>query len=490
MGCDMSLMVEKKVDGRWIKYEQGGFNGSGRNANTPFDWRCYAIFSFLADVRQRDDITPISSPKGLPNDSEYLNEDLSNPYSLDYGYISTGTCYTKGDEIEKDIDHHSFSFLTIRELMDFDYGRMATDKETYREYLGEDFFCDLGTLIEIGNPDEVRIVFWFCGYMKVSVIIPVHNDLDYLDQTIYSLLWEEDGVDLEIIVINDGSIRQDGSPLEMKNWWGYPEIISVFNNDKCYGIGYAFDRGVELAQGEIIILSGADVLPKGRKCLKSLIETLKMNPDSILCCTTLGLSPDNLDLDSPNDRYYGADLVWKYAGYNEKYVSKILRTDGHYTQIIKGQWRKTKDGEEPYEVPCLLGAFYACSKEFYTRIGGFDTVKGELWQGHKKWGHLEPMLSLKARVYGGNTMIVPSVEVGHIFNRAVDGVRSKDYQIWNSLWIAETMLTERCRVELYSFLKAEHNLSVAQKWIQQNKSTVLKVRDRNEREGKLIDNLN
>ena len=183
-------------------------------------------------------------------------------------------------------------------------------------------------------------------------------------------------------------------------------------------------------------------------------------------------------------------MVWKYEGYNEKYVSKILRTDGHYTQIIKGQWRKTMDGEEPYEVPCLMGAFYACTKEFYQRIHGFDTVKGELWQGHKKWGHLEPMLSLKARVYGGNTMIVPSVEVGHIFNRPTDGVRSKDFQIWNSLWIAETMLTERCRAELYSFLKAEHNLSVAQKWIEQNKSNVLKVRERNEREGKLIDSIN
>ena len=79
--------------------------------------------------------------------------------------------------------------------------------------------------------------------MKVSVIIPVHNDSDYLDRTIHSLLWdssyEEDGVDLEIIVVNDGSIKQDGSPLEMKNWWGYPEIIRVINNDKCYGIGHA-----------------------------------------------------------------------------------------------------------------------------------------------------------------------------------------------------------------------------------------------------------
>jgi len=94
--------------------------------------------------------------------------------------------------------------------------------------------------------------------MKVSVIIPVHNDFDYLDNTINSILWdspsEEDGVDLEIVIINDGSIRQDGSPLEMKDWWGYPEIIKVVNGDKCYGIGYSFDRGVELAQGEIIVL--------------------------------------------------------------------------------------------------------------------------------------------------------------------------------------------------------------------------------------------
>lgn len=51
MGCDIHIIIEEKVLGiRWQKLN-----------NPPFNYRSYAVFAFLADVRNRTGIIPISN---------------------------------------------------------------------------------------------------------------------------------------------------------------------------------------------------------------------------------------------------------------------------------------------------------------------------------------------------------------------------------------------------------------------------------------------
>lgn len=324
--------------------------------------------------------------------------------------------------------------------------------------------------------------------MRVSIIIPTHNDFEYLDRVINALirgsLYDFDG---EIILVNDGSIDKDGTALliQQRYEFGFP-LVKVIENKKNYGVGYAFDRGVQEASGDILVLTACDVFPRGRSWLTDVVSAVETHPNSIGCATTIKLTPDNLDMTDASERYYGANLIHKYNGFKEEWRSKILRTNGHYMSILEGQWRHTKDSNEPYEVPCLLGALYFLTKDFYNKIYGFDTEKGNEWRGHKKYACLEPMLSLKARVYGGTTMLHPNIEVGHVFNRKIEGARSKDYQYWNKLWCAETMFSEEARQSLYSHLKFEHNLSVAQQWVKIHKKTIEEVRNRNIKEGTLI----
>lgn len=57
MGCDIHLHVEvKHADGRWLHYSQ------------PRIERWYDLFAKMADVRNSDEIDPISGPRGLPDD--------------------------------------------------------------------------------------------------------------------------------------------------------------------------------------------------------------------------------------------------------------------------------------------------------------------------------------------------------------------------------------------------------------------------------------
>ncbi len=155
MGCDIHAFAEvrSKKTGKW---SDDDFR--------PFDDRNYSLFAFLANVRNYDCCEPIAQPRGIPDDvSDYVNEEHQTWL----------------------FDGHSASHLTLRELLEFDYDKTfwnrRVDKQigpnhwtgaglaeegegqviSYRENLGENFFADLKHLATLGEPDDVRIVFWF-----------------------------------------------------------------------------------------------------------------------------------------------------------------------------------------------------------------------------------------------------------------------------------------------------------------------------------------
>lgn len=181
MGCDIHSFAEVRINGKWEKvgdhFSLGDLDREyykKDKSDSPFDWRSYSMFAFLAGVRNYDHCVPISEPKGLPSDSEYLNEKIED---------SWGRGETRFQDI-MDSDYHSMSWLSLRELLDFDYdkvfwNRRVTKKTdygwngaalaeegegkhvSYRDNLGEWFFVHLNDLKELGNPDDVRVVFWF-----------------------------------------------------------------------------------------------------------------------------------------------------------------------------------------------------------------------------------------------------------------------------------------------------------------------------------------
>jgi hypothetical protein len=170
MGCDIHSFAEVKRNNKWEKvndhftlddYDKKYYNKE--KGENPFDWRSYSTFAFLAGVRNYDHCKPISEPKGLPYD---LSEEVKQHYEY-WEYNS-----------------HSASYLTAKELLEFDYdkkfwNRRVTKTEgnctngaalaeegegrilTYRENLGEWFFKHLEELKTLGEPENVRIVFWF-----------------------------------------------------------------------------------------------------------------------------------------------------------------------------------------------------------------------------------------------------------------------------------------------------------------------------------------
>lgn len=109
MGCDIHLYVEKKTDGAWLNVSPPDLWDSWGNLEVNPDpavshysrekWfsdRNYELFAWLADVRNYHDQAPLAGERGLPSDaSEHVKRESDK-----YG-----------------VDGHSHSWFTVAELM-------------------------------------------------------------------------------------------------------------------------------------------------------------------------------------------------------------------------------------------------------------------------------------------------------------------------------------------------------------------------------------
>jgi GT2 family glycosyltransferase len=316
----------------------------------------------------------------------------------------------------------------------------------------------------------------------ISVIIPCLNENDNdLWDVIKNLTDGQKHSDLQIVIWNDGSMNSDGSLkciIDEQIPWSN---VVILNSSQRYGVGYGFDRMVEIASGDMIVLMGADIRPTKGKWLKSLKNAVKSN--ELACGCSVGLQM--------GFKRYGASIIWTMTHDDLPKNSPDLRNDPNYSEIIGCKWQNKKS-DEPYEIDAVYGACYWITKENYLRMHGFDTVAGQQWMGHKYWGHLEAHLSLKARVYGLKCMMYPDIETEHEFSRVTkdnfDSVRSirEDYHFWNRLWIAHTLLDARLRDECLNHLKFSKNLSEAKIMAKYHWREIQEVRQRNIKEGKLI----
>lgn len=93
---------------------------------------------------------------------------------------------------------------------------------------------------------------------KISIIIPAYNEAQTIAQLVKKIVEVRFPVDYEIILVDDHSQDRTHEIMQLLVKEDIPGRIKIFRNDQNRGKGYSILRGLEHAQGDIVVVQDAD----------------------------------------------------------------------------------------------------------------------------------------------------------------------------------------------------------------------------------------
>ncbi len=208
----------------------------------------------------------------------------------------------------------------------------------------------------------------------VTVVIISRNEGSELRATVTNLLDTLPPDDSELIVVDDGST--DGSTGCLDE---FPQLRLLHSDG--VGVARARNFGASHANGEIIVFADAHVrAPAG---------WLDPIAGALVAPNVGAVAPGIYSLTEPVRRGFGLHLTGP---------------------DLHASWR-TRQGLTPYPVPVLPGCFLAMRRETFACTGGFDA-------GMRQLGGNDNEISCRFWLLGFELLVVPQIEVGHLFRTA------------------------------------------------------------------------
>lgn len=212
MACEVrrngkwELVTDKVFKNRWYNPDSESSWAKDEYTDVPYDCRCYNLFAILADVRNGygfagcrtgDSFNPISLPKGYPEDMcDELKSDIDDyAYDERAGFLS---------------NEHSASWLTLKELLDYDWNQMHRDYG----YVSEDTYRDF--IMKGLQPNS-----WSGGVYGANIVHLSEEDMTDLINGLYN---REDGKQYYTSLYFDAKTYKDASG------GFYDDVIPVLQN--------------------------------------------------------------------------------------------------------------------------------------------------------------------------------------------------------------------------------------------------------------------
>ena len=281
----------------------------------------------------------------------------------------------------------------------------------------------------------------------LTIIIPFLNEGIEVERTVQSIKKTIIG-DCHVVLINDNS-DDDYDYVAVANKYNCQYIY----NDKRLGVAASRNKGVDLCNTPYFLLLDAHMRFYKKGWDKELLKNLKENPRTLICSQTKILNIN----DSGSIVELNNELVY-CAGYIDLGDKEIFRVAWNHIDL------------EPYnsliEVPCVIGAAYACSKEYWAYINGLD--------GLITYGTDEELLSVKVWLEGGRCLLARDWVVGHIYRKTFPyEVPSIDI-VYNRLFVLELLFPISLKKDLYSKMKFTYkdNFSKAYSMLRDNYKTI------------------
>lgn len=244
----------------------------------------------------------------------------------------------------------------------------------------------------------------------LTIIIPFKNEENEVYNTVKSLI-EQAGQEVHLILINDASDDK----------FDYKSIADSFNGEyiehsQPWGVAASREHGVSLCKTEFFIFFDAHMRAFTPDWATIVLKELQKEQQTIFCCATVAISKNDTKKAS-SIKGFGVTLDLQDLTY-------------HWNEIDPLPHNTTCN------IPCIMGASYACNISYWKRIHGVAGLHG--------YGYDEQFISIKASLEGGYCKIIKNVIFGHLFRvfKEVPYVINLKDVIFNQLYITELLYPE------------------------------------------------
>lgn len=193
--------------------------------------------------------------------------------------------------------------------------------------------------------------------MDISIIIVNYNVKFFLEQCIRSVLQAKDGLNIEIIVVDNHSI--DGSVQMIKE--KFPEVILI-ENQKNQGFSKGNNQGIKIAKGKYVLLLNPDTVLQEDTLVKCF-QFMETHSDAGALGVKMFDGKGNFLPESKRSFPTPAVAFYKIFG-----LSKLFPKSKVFGKYHLGYL----DNNETHKVDVLSGAFMFIRKEVLEKIGGLD----------------------------------------------------------------------------------------------------------------------
>jgi len=192
--------------------------------------------------------------------------------------------------------------------------------------------------------------------MDISIIIVNWNTKELLLQCLNSIIQEKNGIELEIIVVDNAST--DGSAGEVRNQYS---TVKVIQNDTNLGFAKGNNIGIKQSSGRYICLINSDVIVMS-ECFRKMIVHMDANPSIGMLGPRL-LWPDS----SLQPSCKNFPSVW-----NNLCMALGLNRLFPHSKLLNGEHMQYFAHNVISNVDALAGAFLMVRKAVIDKVGTLD----------------------------------------------------------------------------------------------------------------------
>lgn len=250
---------------------------------------------------------------------------------------------------------------------------------------------------------------------EITAVINFKNEGNNVERTIISIRATA-STNIPIVVVNDGS--DDG--------YDYKTALEKYDVDyyeikKSVGASKARAFGAEQVKTPYFVLLDGHMRVYTHNWDRMLLNALKTHSNSIVCTDSLILYKNSFDV-----------FIINESGEKEEYannkVAPVLQMSKLKEYVPAFQNVRKEPEELLEEVPCVLGAVYAMSKEWWSYIHGY--------KGLREWGSEEPLISVKTWLLGGQCLLLHNCKIGHCYRTSATYKKDKPLIEANRLFVA------------------------------------------------------